>query len=177
LNVSTGDLALVRVQDLDEARHVRSLELCGRPTYMLNVATVCCTVARAFGDADGMADGLDADLVDGQLAPVLGALHVGMTSGSRIFMKSLSSRGSVLEDFNMRYVPTFFKTRADGGDDSRLVQPHGSEQLRLVAVIDEAVGKPSWRSGVTMARAVSASATPLPAPPKTAFSSMVTRSE
>src|SRR5207249_3834626 len=34
-------------------------------------------VARALSDADGMADRLDADLVDGELAPVLGALDVG----------------------------------------------------------------------------------------------------
>src|SRR2546421_325656 len=42
----------------------------------------------------------------------------------------------------MRSVPRFFKTRADSSDDARLVQADRSEQLRLVAVIDEAVGKP-----------------------------------
>src|ERR1041385_8105079 len=42
----------------------------------------------------------------------------------------------------MRSVPRFFKTRADRGADARLVQAERSEQLRLVAVIDEAVGKP-----------------------------------
>ncbi len=34
------------------------------------------------------------------------------------------------------------QTRADGGDDAHLVQADRSEQLRLVAVIDEAVGQP-----------------------------------
>src|SRR5437879_2030710 len=50
--------------------------------------------------------------------------------------------GSSLEDLNMRSVPRLFKTCADRGYDARLVQTDRGEQVRLVAVIDEAVGKP-----------------------------------
>src|SRR5258706_10125792 len=45
----------------------------------------------------------------------------------------------------MRSVPRFFKTRADGGDDARLVQADRSEQLGLVAVVDEAIGQPELK--------------------------------
>src|SRR5213592_4071943 len=45
----------------------------------------------------------------------------------------------------MRSVPRFFKTRAHRGDDARLVQADRSEQLRLVAVVDEAVGQPQLK--------------------------------
>ena len=72
-----GDLALVRIQDLDEARHVRSLELVRQADVHVERRDGVLHVARALGDADGMADRLDADLVDGELAPVLGALDVG----------------------------------------------------------------------------------------------------
>src|SRR5437773_11778672 len=45
----------------------------------------------------------------------------------------------------MRSVPRFFKTRAYRGDDARLVQADRSEQLRLVAVVAEAVGQPQLK--------------------------------
>ncbi len=40
------------------------LKLCGRPTYMLNMAMVCCTPPLLVLHLDRVADGLDADLVD-----------------------------------------------------------------------------------------------------------------
>src|SRR5207244_3760548 len=64
---------------------------------------------------------------------------------------------SVLDDSNMRPIPGNFKTlysvglfrsaqaRADRSDDPRLVQADRGEQLRLVAVIDVAVGKPQLK--------------------------------
>ena len=52
------------------------LKLCGSPTYMLNMAMVCWTPPLLSRDADRMADGLDADLVDREVAGIRRALHV-----------------------------------------------------------------------------------------------------
>src|SRR5262249_41011228 len=88
------DLALVRVEDLDEARHVRTLELVGQADVHVEHGNGILYAARAFGDPDRVADRLDADLIDGELTPVLGVLDVG--DGERItgIHESLSSHGA-----------------------------------------------------------------------------------
>src|SRR3974390_135431 len=76
------DLALVRVEDLDEARHVRALELVREADVHVEHRDGALGAARALRDLDRMADRLDTDLVDGELAPVLGLLDVG--NGKRV---------------------------------------------------------------------------------------------
>jgi hypothetical protein len=49
---------------------------------MLNSAMVCCTPAALVLHLDGVADGLDADLVDGDLAGVRGILDVRNGGGA-----------------------------------------------------------------------------------------------
>jgi hypothetical protein len=104
-----GDLALVRIQNLDKARHVRALELVRQADVHVERRDGVLHFARALGDADGMADRLDPDLVDGELALVLGTLDVG--DGERIadiHEERFVTLGSILEEFNMRPVPGFF---------------------------------------------------------------------
>ena len=57
------------------------LKLCGRFTYMLKVAIVCCSPAERSLHPHRVADVLDADPVDGDLARVGAALHVLDRSG------------------------------------------------------------------------------------------------
>src|SRR5690606_41026499 len=73
------DLALVRLEDLDEARHVGTLEMVRQPHVHVEVrdgvlrpggAARGPVVRRPLGDAHGMADALDAHLVDGEFAGV-----------------------------------------------------------------------------------------------------------
>jgi hypothetical protein len=75
------DLAIVAVEDLDEARHVGALEIVGQPDVHVEqrdgVLHACLLVLHL----DGVADGLDADLVDGDLAGVLGILDVRNCGG------------------------------------------------------------------------------------------------
>src|SRR5207247_5104910 len=76
------DLALMRVQDLDEARHVSAFEVMRQSHVHVEGGDGVLRAAAALGHADWMPDRLDPDLVDGELAPVLGALDVG--DGSRV---------------------------------------------------------------------------------------------
>src|SRR5215813_6644670 len=74
----------------------------------------------------------------------------GMARGSRMFMKSLSLGGAhywtiltcVPFPLFQRGRRNSTQTRADRRGNSCPVQPDRREQLRLVAVVDEAVGKP-----------------------------------
>ncbi len=77
-----GDLALVRVEDFDEARHVRALELVGQADVHVEHGDGILHTAGALCDLDRVANRLDADLVYGELAPVLGVLDIG--DGERI---------------------------------------------------------------------------------------------
>ena len=71
------DLALMRVEDLDEARHVRALEVMRQAHVHVEIGDSVLHAARALAHLDRMADGLDPDLVDGEPARVLGTLNVG----------------------------------------------------------------------------------------------------
>ena len=71
------DLALMRVEDLDEARHVRALEMMRQAHVHVEVGDGVLHAAGTLTHLDRMADGLDADLVDGEPARVLRTLHVG----------------------------------------------------------------------------------------------------
>src|SRR5713226_666335 len=78
-----------------------------------------------------MADCLDPDLIDGELALVLGTLDVGDDKRiADIHEEPFVALGSILEDFNMRPVPGLFNWRrlkiptlrgsiAEGGPDAR----------------------------------------------------------
>ena len=70
------DLALVPVQHLDEARHVRALEVVRQGHVHVEVRDGVLLAARAVLDAHRVVDVLDADLVDRDLARVGAALHV-----------------------------------------------------------------------------------------------------
>ena len=58
------NLALVPVQDLDEARHVRALEIVGQVHVHVEIGDGVLLAAGAVLDLDRMADVLDADPVD-----------------------------------------------------------------------------------------------------------------
>src|SRR5262249_2056146 len=106
------DLALVRVEDLDEPRHVRALELMREPDVHVERRDGALGAARALRDPDRVADRLDPYLVDRELAPVLGLLDVGDGEGIRdVHEEPFAWRGSLLDDSNMRPVPAF-STRA-----------------------------------------------------------------
>ena len=70
------DLALVPLQDLDEARHVRALEVVRQVHVHVEVGDGVLLAGRAVLDPHRVADVLDADPVDGELARVGAALHV-----------------------------------------------------------------------------------------------------
>ena len=71
-----GDLALVPVQHLDEARHVRALEVVRQGDVHVEVRDRVLLAARAILDAHRVIDVLDADLVDRDLARIGTPLHV-----------------------------------------------------------------------------------------------------
>src|SRR6266849_5700589 len=95
-----------------------------------------------------MADRLDPDLVDGELALVLGALDIGDDKRiADIHEEPFVTLAQYWRILTCVPFPAFrsSQTRADCGDDARFVQADRSEQLRLVAVIDEAVGEPQLK--------------------------------
>jgi hypothetical protein len=71
------DLALVAVEDLDEARHMGALEVVGQADIHVERRHRVLHAAGLVGDLYRVADRLDADLVDRDLAAVGAALHVG----------------------------------------------------------------------------------------------------
>jgi hypothetical protein len=70
------DFALVQVQDLDEARHVRALEIVGQRHVHVEVGDGVLVAAGAVTHAHRVVHVLDADLVDRDLARVGAALDV-----------------------------------------------------------------------------------------------------
>src|SRR6266571_7969709 len=119
---------------------------------MLKVAMVCCVPPLRSATRTGCRIALIPTWSMASLRLSSELWTSGMASGSRMFMSA-----QVLDDSNMRPVPGNFKTlysvglfrsaqaRADRSDDPRLVQADRGEQLRLVAVIDVAVGKPQLK--------------------------------
>ena len=71
------DLALVRVQDRNEPRHVGALEVLGQADVHVENGDRVLRAAAGLLDPDRVADRLDADLVDGQAPGVGGTLDVG----------------------------------------------------------------------------------------------------
>ena len=72
-----GDLALVVVEDLHEARHVGALEVVGQVDVHVEGRDGVLFAFAAVAHADGMADVLDADFVDGDAPGVGAALDIG----------------------------------------------------------------------------------------------------
>ena len=62
------------------------LKLCGRFTYMLKFATVCCSPRARSLTLTGWIDVLDADLVDGHLPGVGMTLHILHGLDCRLFL-------------------------------------------------------------------------------------------
>src|SRR5690348_10444071 len=118
----------------------------GRPTYMLNVATVLCAPPERSATLIGWRIALIPTWSMASLRVSSDFWTSGMASGSRVFMKSLSLGWA-------RYwtiltcvpFPSFqdgsVETRPDRRHDPGPVQSDRGEQLRLVAVIDEAIGQ------------------------------------
>ena len=75
------DFALVGVQDRDESRHVRALEMLRQPDVHVEHGDRMLHAAALLLDLHRVADGLDADSVDGQAPGVGGALDVGDGAG------------------------------------------------------------------------------------------------
>jgi hypothetical protein len=71
------DLAFVAVEDLHEARHVRALEIVRQADVHVEHGDGVLHAGRFVLHLDRVADGLDADLVDRDVAGVGGVLDVG----------------------------------------------------------------------------------------------------
>ena len=71
------NLAPVLIEYLDETRHVRALEVVRQVHVHVEAGDGVLDAVALVLDDDRMADALDADLVDRQLAGVGQILHVG----------------------------------------------------------------------------------------------------
>src|SRR4029079_2297895 len=161
-----GDLALVRLEDLDEARHVRALEVVRQGDVHVERGDRVLHAARALRDAHRVADRLDADLVDRELARIGQGLNVGdVLQVARFhgvdFTPRTSTGGSApATDFSM-------PSRSSPTEES---------SLRGSPCSMKRSGSPSSSTRFSIPSALSASQTALPAPPITWCSSTVTRS-
>ena len=79
------DFALVAMQDLHEARHVRALEIVRQIHVHVEIRDRVLLAARPILHLDRMIDVLDADLVDRDLARIGMALHVLHGRGTGLF--------------------------------------------------------------------------------------------
>src|SRR6266545_4342114 len=132
------------------------LNWCGRPTYMLKVAMVCCTPPERSATRIGWRIALIPTWSMASLRLSSELWTSGMASGSRMFMSARcwtiltcvpfpeTSRARGKSPHSVGVFQSA-QTRADRSDDPRLVQADRGKQLRLVAVIDVAVGKPQLK--------------------------------
>lgn len=74
-----GDGLVMLVEDFEEARHVRAFFVLGERDVEVDHGDGVLFAAAGLAEGDGVADGFDADLVDGDVAGVGGALDVGHT--------------------------------------------------------------------------------------------------
>src|SRR5713226_7199817 len=127
---------------------------------MLKVAMVCCVPPLRSATRTGCRIALIPTWSMASLRLSSELWTSGMASGSRMFMgKSLSSWAQCWTILTCVPFPAFqdslrcaglragelTQARAGRGDDAYPVQADGSEQLRLVAVVDVAVGKPQLK--------------------------------
>src|SRR5258706_2198626 len=125
------ELALLRAQDLDEARHVRAFELVRQAHVHVEAGDGVLDAARALHDAHRMADRLDADLVDRQLARVGRGLDIGNVVQIFRLHDAIISPSKLLGNYALnRFL------------DAGGVQPYRRQEFCGVAVVDEAVGQP-----------------------------------
>src|SRR5688572_3758074 len=101
------------------------LKWCGRPTYMLNTAMVCCAAPRRSWMRTGWRIALIPTLSMASLRESGSLWTSGMLYRSRDFM------GVILSTQDC----------PDGARDAGGIQPHGGEQARRIAMVDEAVGQ------------------------------------
>src|SRR4051812_36727851 len=108
------------------------LKWCGRPTYMLNMAMVCCAPPRR----SLIRTGWRIALIPTWSMASLRESGLAWTSG--MFWRS---RAFINTDFT---IPSNLLGHClcDGCADAFGVQADGSEQLRRIAVVDETVGQP-----------------------------------
>ncbi len=87
------DFTFVHVEYLDEARHVRTLEIVRQVHVHVEHGNGMLHAAGFVLDFDRVADGFDADLVDGKMSGVGGVLHVLDGGGNRLVHELLVSVG------------------------------------------------------------------------------------
>ena len=81
--VFNGDFAFAAVENLHEARHVRAFVVVRQADVHVEHGDGVLHAARAVEHLDRVADGLDADPIDGDMARIGQILHVdhGFVSG------------------------------------------------------------------------------------------------
>ena len=165
------------VQHLDEARHVRALEVVGQGHVHVEVRDRVLLAGGAVLDAHRMVDVLDADLVDRDAARVGAALHV--VDGGRCGRGGVTGRSTVRRPPDGRRRPrgrpaapaTGGRASARGRTASR---PAIARQSSREPCSMNWSGMPTCSTSRSMPCAARHSLTALPAPPATAFSSTVT---
>src|SRR5258708_23971385 len=183
------NLALV-VQHLHEARHVRALEVMGQVHVHVEGRDRVLLAGRAVLDAHRMADVLDADAVDGNAARVHAALHILDAELAAVTIDHGNVHGApfVVQDGPERTavailvaVRPAFKLRACGSHQRSIAAttaavstPASARHCSPVPCSMKRSGSPRCRRGPERPAASSNSATALPAPPATVFSSSVT---
>ena len=116
------------VQDLHEARHVGALEIMGQADIHVEDSNGVLDAFRLVLHLDWVTDGLDANLVDGNLAGVGGILYVR----DAVAVEGAHELFSRLD---------FVGVRLHGADDAILVEAKLGKELALFAMVDELVGQ------------------------------------
>src|SRR5688572_9977567 len=166
LEVLHRDLALVRLEDLDEARHVRALEVVRQRDVHVERRDRVLGASGALHDPHRVADRLDADLVDRELArvgqglDVRDVLQVARFHGVDFTPRTSTGGSAPATDFSI-------PSRSSPTDASSLAGSPCSMKRS---------GSPSSSTRFSIPSTFSASQTALPAPPITWCSSTVTSS-
>lgn len=121
------------VQDLHEARHVRALEVMRQTDIHVER---CDGVLDAFGfilDLDRVANGFDADLVDGYLAGIGGALYAVIGGAGAEIERVLGERGLNVAVLRLGLPDRFI----DHGEQGQLLAELGLDKDGIVRSVRE----------------------------------------
>ena len=132
------DLALVAIQDLDEARHVRAFEIVRQVHVHVEIGDRVLLAARAVLDLDRVENVLDADAIDGNAARIGAALHVfhglgdgllGFNGGVRVHVRypawsDQDRNGTETADLkNFRLLSPEWRPECGAGIENRVARP------------------------------------------------------